>query len=295
MTPTRAACALALAAAMGVCGAISARAESFTVTKLLRPTIAETQYQARVQRDTFSCWPLLCIYLEPFPAPVPQAPFFPDVLVGFDYFGEPGTGPCACEQYFSFAYRAAVMFRPEDIPHCDQCVIQTATLTLEPQGVQQKGNVLQDLIGGLFEVSYAQAPTYDDSDAMFINALNAEVAGLLFISVEPGLLVRYAPSDGRIVLTRRGFDFEHVKTPVIDPFPFRPGPTDSPVSKKPGFDYRIDVTSNVKNWIADLSKAPSLRGFVIAGLDESLPTDQKSTLLVEYFVRLEVVYSEPVR
>jgi hypothetical protein len=294
MTPIAAARLFALTAMMGLCGAASARAESYIVTKLLKPSVLETQYIGIAHQDEFSCWPNICIFVDPFPYPQPQSAFYPDVLVGFDFFGDTGTGPCNCAQYFSYAYRGLVMFRAEDIPHCGGCGILAATLYLEPDHVEQKGSISSEAVGGLFEVSDLN-PTYDDSDAINFNAFDALFAGYAMTPMYPGLVVRTAPG-GPVVLTRRAglLGFPAQKNPVFDPFPIGPLSQSPMIKKKPGFAYEIDVSKAVQSWVANSPNVSGLHGFVVAGLNEDLPQDQTTKLVVTYIIRLEVVYQEPV-
>ena len=94
---------------------------------------------------------------------------------------------------------------------------------------------------------------------------------------------------------------DRTANPVFPAFPAKADANSSPVQRN-GNAYRIDISSTVRNWIADWPNRldTPIHSFLITG-QSFTPADVKkaangfteATFLVQYAVTLEIVISEP--
>ena len=239
---------------------------------VLQPALNVTIYKGQFHEDSYSCWPFTCFFTNGIPGPL--TPPLGQVAVGFDYFDDPGTKPCNCQQWAVYAYRGQIFFKVADLPKN----FLTAHLVLGPIVSNQHGNSLSNPITGVFENANGAKMGFDDSSAWFAAGGTPGLA--------PALLTQFDVIAGGVTALRQFSVLPSgmMQNPVFSSFPVpaNPGLNTEPVAKE-GFFYSIDVSQTVRNWVG--TNTP-LRGFNLVGPDESLSHASTTALTVQYAATL---------
>src|SRR6201989_1151727 len=144
----------ATVAALSAAASGGAQAFSFNETVFVHPIVHNTFVMGVTHDDHWTCGIFSYFntngLIPVSAAPVLLKPFNDRIAVGYDYFMDPGTQPCACQSYGLVQMRGGVSFRTLDIP--DNFLV--ATLVLTPLHAAQFGATLNpSLLNGLYQTS----------------------------------------------------------------------------------------------------------------------------------------------
>jgi hypothetical protein len=271
----RARVAVAAVATLVVGGAPASRADTVRVHKVVKPISAGTEFA--VASDDHSCFPVQCLARHGTaddPPPLTGG----RIKVGFEFTSYDDFG--CCTGYADTVNRGSVVFRTLDIPHHFTAV----ALVLKAETVNASDPNAKVPFSGIFEyVPHANWADYGNIryNAAADQTTAAEDLGPQFNSLD----INFADLDPSTYTT-----------PFINPFPQPPYP--SGIVEIDPFNFRIDVTSKVKSWIADWPNRNKTdrHGFYFIGTDEmkqGRPTASNKALLVTYLVTLEFDIDEP--
>jgi hypothetical protein len=246
------------ACAAALAWATPVHADTVHVQKTVTPIVAETITMNAVEliSERTVSGPFNC----PFPPQSPDAePTQGQILIGF----EPGSAAFSdgCFQHFARAHRGVVLFTTHDLPHR----FKSATLVLRADTIHNS-SFFPRPFSAIFETSVATPQ-------------------VRFLATR-----RQVDLDsGRATVNSHtsrldGFDDSSLQRPVT-----------GSVQDEGTFNFSIDVTANVNNWLLDWPKRGQtpLRGFVFVSADESLPDNGNVGLSVAYLVTLEFEIDEP--
>jgi hypothetical protein len=238
--------------------AAPARGDTVRVQKTVVPIVAETITMNAVEpiSGLKVSGPFNC----PFPLQSPDAePTKGQILIGF----EPGSAAFSdgCFQHFARAHRGVVLFTTHDLPHH----FKSATLVLGADTIHNSSSFPRPF-SAIFETSVTTP------QARFFAARRQ-------VDLDSGRTTVNSHTSAS-----DGFDNSSLQRPVT-----------GSVQDEGTFNFRIDVTANVNNWLLDWPKRDQtpLRGFVFVSADESLPDNGNVGLSVSYLVTLEFEIDEP--
>jgi hypothetical protein len=289
----------ATVAALSAAASGGAQAFSFNETVVVHPIVHNTFVMGVTHDDHWTCGIFSCFntngLIPDSAATVLLKPFNDRIAVGYDYFMDPGTQPCACQSYGLVQMRGGVSFRTLDIP--DNFLV--ATLVLTPLHADQFGAPLNpSLLNGLYQTSGKTVTFSEPAATTFIHSFDKPYFSFdhnhdrwTFVTGQVGSETASSfPAPGNAV-----------SNPVFSSFPASPGPTTQPVQRN-GNTYRINVSNTVRDWISNWPNRldTPLHSFLITGQNFA-PEDIKKadsgfiegTFLVQYAVTLEFVLLEP--
>ncbi len=246
------------------------RADTVRVHKVVHPLIAATEFAQR--SDENDCFYVSC--LDPLTTGLPPPGKGGVITVGYD-FASHDDG--CCNGYSDVVNRGSVLFRTRDIPHD----FKAATLVLKAVTTNSSDPGAKVPFGGIYEWApdfpLRGDTRYDAKLDQFTTTLNLadqfNAADISFADLDPA---NYA-------------------TPFLLPFPPPPYPSGRVIEETAPFNFRIDVTANVKAWIQDWKNRNKveLHGFYFVGTKELYPYSANEALLVTYLVTLEFAIDEP--
>jgi len=286
------------AAALSVALPHAAPAFQFNETIVVRPIVQQTFVSGVTHVDGWTCGIFACFtsngLIPDAAASVLLSPFSERIAVGYDFFDGPGTNPCPCGSFGLALFRGAVSFRTKDIP--DNFL--TATLVLDPLHVASFGSHNANMINGLFETQGKTVTFSDPISVSFLHSFNRP-----FFTFDRRHDRWTMVSGGLGDETASAFPKEGNQTsnPVFSTFPVNATANSHPVTRN-GNAYRIDVSSTVRDWIANWPNRldTPLHGFLLTGQNFTPDEVKKAangfiegTFLIQYGVTLEIVLSEP--
>lgn len=238
-----------------------AHGDTVQAQKIVPPAVAET-ITLHVEKSV-STFPSCQV-----PAIPPTArPTNGRVVVGFEHAS--GFVNPQCGLFFAYAYRGELLFRTNELP----AQFKSATLVLKAESSKIRDINFPRPFSSIFETSFAIPP---QQARFFSSALLHEDSDTRRVTLN-----QFAD-----VALRESFDNSGLQAQVT-----------GTVQDKGSFNFRVDVTENVNKWVQDWpdrNQTP-LRGFVLIGLDESMPSDNlpgDAALVVTYEGHLEFEIDE---
>jgi hypothetical protein len=248
------------------------RADTVRVHKVVHPLFAGTEFAQR--SDENDCFFVSC--LDPLTTNLPPPRKGGVITVGYDFASHDDGGGC-CNGYSDVVNRGTVLFRTRDVPH----QFKAATLVLKAVTTNSSDPNATVPFGGIYE----WAPDWPlRGDTQYDAKLDQLTTTL-------NLADQFNADD----ISFADLDPSTYTTPFLVPFPPPPYPSGRVIEETGAFNFRIDVTPNVKAWIQDWKNRnkSELHGFYLVGTKELYPYSANEALLVTYLVTLEFDIDEP--
>jgi hypothetical protein len=285
-------------AALALVAPSGANAENFFRTIHLEPILEQfvtgNQYDTHISCG-FSCPISSGAY---FPVPSTETIDGDDYVLmgmGYDLFHNPGADPCNCEHYALLEFRGRATFRTAEIPNN----FLTATLVMDAIYADKLNNPSSELLVGVYE---SKTPKFSDALRTIFSPSKHDPFQTPY---------RRDPDNWKFIMGTLNYDTTVLPAfsaeariysdPVISPFPSTTGPNTQPVQRN-GDSYRINVSSIVRNWIADWPNrlTQPTHGFLMVarGFKPELGKKNAAGIIegrhwVRYGVSLEITFIEP--
>lgn len=287
----------AAVAALAIIAPSGASAENFFRTINVEALVLETFLTGKQYSDEWTCGIFAC--------PISSGAYFPETAekviddpsytlmgMGYDYSLNPGTDPCNCTTLSLAEFRGRASFRTIDIP--DHFL--TATLVMDAISSDKLANTTSELLVGVYE---SKAPKFDlPWSAVFSSNNNRPFYTFDARHDNWKFTIGYFGST-----TEPSFPQEARKysDPLFSPFPATTTANSQPIQRN-GDSYRINVSSTVRNWIADwpnrLNKPIHgfllvARGFPSSAVKKNAAGIIEGRHLIQYAAHLEFTLLEP--